>query len=82
MKKKLVIAGNYQQFKNWFMFWKRIKGYEDSEFVSSIDKLYGQDKNKVELMLIGEYWLSPVYNDERFVNFSEEFKIIKPPINY
>ena len=79
MKKKLVIAGDYRQFKDWFMFMKGIKYYENSQYIGSIDKLYGQDFQKSELILVGEYWRSPVFNHKRFAVLSKKFIVVKPP---
>jgi hypothetical protein len=68
MKKKikLVIAGDYQQFKLWYEFHKRLKGHEDCYYIDSIDKLRGYSGEDAELILEGEYWKNPAYNDPKF----------------
>jgi len=78
-KVKLVIASNYNQYKFWYEWHKRLKGYENCKYISSIEQLYGYGKD-VGIVLAEQYWLSPVFNDRRFEIASNKYVIIKSKV--
>ena len=76
---KLVIAGNHREFDTWYAFAKRLKGYENCRFISSIDKLYGYEPNSVEIVLVGQYWKNPAYGSNRYYFLGGNAVVITPP---
>lgn len=77
-KKKLVIAGDYGQYKLWYETHKRLKGFEDCRYINEIEKLYGYQPNKVEIVLVGKYWKNPAYNSPRYQYLGGDLVVIKP----
>ena len=63
----LVIAKNYQQFKN--------SKFNTSSFkyIGGISKLYGYSNTK--MYLIGEYWLNNAYKHPDFKNYCIQHNI-------
>ncbi len=55
---KVVIAGNYQQYRNWL----KQSGLTESEarFIQFNDQLYGLELSPDDVVYVGEYWKSPV----------------------
>ena len=77
-KIKLVIAGDYRQFKLWYETHKHLKGYEDCRFINDINKLRGYKSSDVEVVLEGEYWLNPAYDDPKFQYIGRDLIVVKP----
>lgn len=81
-KIKLVIAGDYQQYKRWLWFHKNFKGFEECRYVDSVDKLRGYTGDKAEIILEGEYWKNPAYKSEelKYLGTTHHLFVVKPKI--
>ena len=56
---KLVIAGNYQQYKNYLQ--ENKLSSQDAKYISRSEQLRGY--RDVEIVRVGEWWLNPCAYD-------------------
>ena len=65
--KGIVIAGNYQQYKEWCQ--KNKYNYTDYQYVSKPSDMCGY--KHTDIFYVGQYWLSPLWGRIREVALRE-----------